>query len=405
MALKIHNILLLTSIYPGPDIEKESTPVVHYFTREWVKAGYNVVVMHFPANFPELVMKVASLFRSAISSKSGAVIRTRPVADAEYEIDGVRVRRIPLLKYKPHGKFTPDRINIAIRRTIEYCSYLNFRPDVVISHWANPQLEIMSRLKDIYHVPTCYVAHLRGHDLLGIYSQDKARALISKIDLIGFRSDYIKREFEVAFDYRGLSFLCYSGIPSRYLSPLEPRKFGLISRFIFVGTLIERKYPAQIVQAVHKAFGSDHFTIDYIGRGAESKKILACARKLKIEERVHLLGFMNREQVVAHLRSSDVFVMISRRETFGLVYLEAMAAGCITIASRNEGFDGIIRDGVNGFLCQAGNQTELAEIIAKIRMMPPEVLQRISMSAIETAHELTEEKAARKYLEALESIG
>ena len=38
--------------------------------------------------------------------------------------------------------------------------------------------------------------------------------------------------------------------------------------------------------------------------------------------------------------------MISELETFGLVYIEAMAAGCITIASRNEGFDGIIKDGV-----------------------------------------------------------
>lgn len=40
--------------------------------------------------------------------------------------------------------------------------------------------------------------------------------------------------------------------------------------------------------------------------------------------------------------------MISRNETFGVVYLEAMAAGCITIASRNVGYDGIIVDRVNG---------------------------------------------------------
>ena len=42
--------------------------------------------------------------------------------------------------------------------------------------------------------------------------------------------------------------------------------------------------------------------------------------------------------------------MISQGEAFGLVYLEAMARGCITIASRGEGFDGIIKDGINGFL-------------------------------------------------------
>ena len=60
---------------------------------------------------------------------------------------------------------------------------------------------------------------------------------------------------------------------------------------------------------------------------------------------------MKREEVIRQMDNHDVFVMISRNETFGLVYLEAMARGCITIASRNEGFDGVIEHGVNGFLC------------------------------------------------------
>lgn len=47
--------------------------------------------------------------------------------------------------------------------------------------------------------------------------------------------------------------------------------------------------------------------------------------------------------------ASDCFIMISKNEAFGLVYLEAMSAGCITIASRGEGFDGVIIHGVNGF--------------------------------------------------------
>ena len=52
---------------------------------------------------------------------------------------------------------------------------------------------------------------------------------------------------------------------------------------------------------------------------------------------------MNRLEVQTYLRQNGIFVMISRDETFGLVYLEAMAAGCITIASKDEGFDEISR--------------------------------------------------------------
>lgn len=51
---------------------------------------------------------------------------------------------------------------------------------------------------------------------------------------------------------------------------------------------------------------------------------------------------------------------------------------------------------MNGFLCEAGNVAELTEIIRKIKTMSPKNLQQISRKAIETAIELTEEKAAKK---------
>ena len=101
---------------------------------------------------------------------------------------------------------------------------------------------------------------------------------------------------------------------------------------------------------------------------------------------------------------SQVFVMISQGEAFGLVYLEAMARGCITIASRGEGFDGIIKDGINGFLCEAGNADELASIISKIRKMSNDSLQFISKKAKSTAESLTDVKAARYYIDAVESM-
>ena len=96
--------------------------------------------------------------------------------------------------------------------------------------------------------------------------------------------------------------------------------------------------------------------------------------------------------------------MISANETFGLVYLEAMSVGCITIASRNEGFDGIIKDGVNGFLCEAGNVNELQTIIDRIVEMTPEELQRISNNAIQTAQNMTDKIVAKQYIMNLENL-
>ena len=85
------NILLLTPVYPGPDVHKSTTPVVHYFAREWVKMGYNVMVMHLPANFPNIVYWFLKPFSEKVGSKAGSEIRTWPLHEQEYEIDDVKV--------------------------------------------------------------------------------------------------------------------------------------------------------------------------------------------------------------------------------------------------------------------------------------------------------------------------
>ena len=89
--------------------------------------------------------------------------------------------------------------------------------------------------------------------------------------------------------------------------------------------------------------------------------------------------------------------MISEHEAFGLVYLESMARGCITIGSRGEGIDGVIVDGVNGFLCGAGDAGELAGIIRKISELTPAQRRAVSDAAIQTARSMTDAAVARDY--------
>ncbi len=395
-------ILLLTPVYPGPGVHKSTTPVVHYFTREWVKLGHEVKVIHYPVNFPKFVYLLARPFKEKISTLMGSEIRTWALEEIEYDWENVHVKRIPLTKIRPHCRYSDIQISKAVTKTIEYCRSNNFSPDVIIAHWVNPSFEIMHNLKKHYGVPTCFVSHDTGVDLDGIYSNE-ALEYISETDIVGYRSGYIKRCFEEKYSCAGKkSFLCSSGIPASYLEDVN-RNFSTIRSFIFVGTLLKRKYPAEIIPAVVKAFGSDSFNINYIGEGVESQKIKQYSTDLNVRESVNLLGFMKRDEVVKQLDRNDVFIMISKNETFGLVYLEAMARGCITIAAKREGFDGIIQDGKNGFLCEAGDVDELSLIIMKIRAMSPVELKRISQNAITTARELTDVKVAKTYIDNVSS--
>lgn len=396
----MRNILVLTNIYPAPDLEKENTPIVHYFTKEWVKMGYNVRVIHYPANFPSFIMRASKLFKKQLSSRLGATIRTTPAIEKDYEMDGVRIKRIPLTKYKLHARYSSSQLQKAYSKTAEYLEQEHFCPDVIISHWVNPQLEIMSKLKDKYNVPTCYVAHIPSLEFTRMYDDAFSQQLIDKIDVIGFRSAYIKKAFLEKFTFKGPTFQCYSGIPESFIPKDKiERKFDNVSKFIFVGTLIKRKYPAEIIKALAKAYKNKDFSVSYIGKGAETLSISRVAEELGVAGNVRLLGYLDRKDVVQELQKSDVFVMISKAEAFGLVYLEAMAQGCITIASRNEGFDGIIQHGINGFLCEAGSVDELSELLANIRNMDKNKLIEISNNAIETAKSLTDTKAAKLYID------
>lgn len=169
---------------------KTDTPVVHYFTREWVKMGYDVRIVHYVANFPKLLYMLAKPFKDLIGARAGFGIRTTPYEDCEYEIDGVFVKRIGIRKTRPHVLHPRKYIAKAIDKTIQYCKDQEFIPDCIIGHWPNPQLEIMKVLKEEFHCKLCYVSH--GDSISRLYKK-RTMDLLNEIDLFGFRCDTVKK--------------------------------------------------------------------------------------------------------------------------------------------------------------------------------------------------------------------
>lgn len=392
------NILLITPIYPGPGIPKTDTPVVHYFAREWVKEGHKVRVFFIPAVFPAIYYKAASLIKDHLSSRAGFGVRTEKPLDMEYVIDGVPVVRIGQKKLIPHSMPSISSFKKITDTIKKKSNDEGFVPDYVVGHFANPSLMIMSMLRDVYKAVFCYVAH--GGAELDVYGE-KTCSLLNDIDILGFRSRHIKEVVCKRYNWNGPNFMCYSGIPETFIEKKKDRCFGKVQSFLYVGTLIERKYPSALVPAINEALEGGDFEINYVGNGKESKRIMEMTEREGCKEKVRLLGRISRDEVCNMMDRNDVFVMISRNETYGLVYLEAMSRGMITIASKNEGFDGIIEDGVNGFLCEAGNVAELTDLIKEIRSMSEEKLQTISENAWKTATALTDRNVANAYLKSL----
>ena len=139
-------------------------------------------------------------------------------------------------------------------------------------------------------------------------------------------------------------------------------------------------------------------TLTVVGGGPEEDSLKALVRDINAGEKVVFTGRVPREEVLKRMGDAQVFTLISHGETYGMVYIEAMLQGCLTIASKGEGFDGIIQDGVNGFICEPGDQQELEKVYKRIAEMTTEERNKIGQAAIDTAIHYSEREVAERYL-------
>jgi teichuronic acid biosynthesis glycosyltransferase TuaC len=131
---------------------------------------------------------------------------------------------------------------------------------------------------------------------------------------------------------------------------------------LMVGNLLAGKGHELVLRAFRRVKDSHPgLQCCIIGVGADQNRFAALARDLGIGDRVHFLGRRSRAEVAEAMRTCTVFVLPSRYEGLGCVYLEAMACGKPVVACRGQGIDEIIRHGSNGWLIPVDGLEELVE--------------------------------------------
>lgn len=101
--------------------------------------------------------------------------------------------------------------------------------------------------------------------------------------------------------------------------------------------------------------------IGYPSTDSYFKELTELVRELQIGDRVTIVPGLGAddERLVAAYQDSDVFIMPSRDETFGIVVLEAWSAGLPVLASAAGGLKRLVRDGENGLLFEPDNLSSL----------------------------------------------
>lgn len=135
-----------------------------------------------------------------------------------------------------------------------------------------------------------------------------------------------------------------------------------------VARLTEQKDLTTLIRAFAKIH-EDHDThLAIVGRGERRAELEQLVDDHGLESAVTFTGF--RDDIPALMHAFDVFALPSRWEGFGVVFLEAMAAGIPVIASDTSAIPEVVNDGETGYLCPPGDIEAFADAISKLLSDP-----------------------------------
>lgn len=140
-------------------------------------------------------------------------------------------------------------------------------------------------------------------------------------------------------------------------------------RFLQVGTIEKRKNVINVIRAAERLkFPYEIFFVGEIpeSAGEYAKEVAATIEGLKLTDRVFLKGRASDEELLEYYKTSDVFILVSEYEGYGMVYAEAMQYGLPIIGTTRGAVPDLVHHGVNGVLC---NPEDLDAIASAMDMM------------------------------------
>ena len=335
-------ILVVTDLYPIKDDEKFTPKTIKDFVDGWEKLGHEV-----------RVIKPNFLFNSFL-------------------------RRKPFYKSAIYGKVENINYFLPFVGNIKRKIKTEFTPEIVIAHM--PSGVIFANKLKLPFVAGVHVSDLEvlTNPIYSIYFKPELEKAYKNATKIACRSNVLKQKFLKLYpEYENKTFVCYSGID------FEPTKRSWQPsdeiKVLTCANLIKRKN----VDLVIKECENLNVELRIIGDGKELKNLK------KLSSKPVFLGYLPHTKVLEEMKKADIFALPSINETFGMVYLEAMASGCITVCRKDDGVSGIIKNGENGYFWEDG-------IIEKI--INSENQSKILENSYQTLKNYTSLGACKNYL-------
>lgn len=128
--------------------------------------------------------------------------------------------------------------------------------------------------------------------------------------------------------------------------------------FFSCAFLEEGKGMELLIRCFKEAFINEHVVLKIGGEGSLKSSLEELVKSIGMEKQIFFLGALSRQEVANEMKNCDIFALPSEHETFGVVYIEALACGKPVIGAKNGGAEDIITK-ENGIIIEKNNEEQL----------------------------------------------
>lgn len=357
-------ILFVTDLYPVKEDEKTTPRTLYDFVHGFRNAGVEVEVIK-----PNFLIN--------------SFLRKKPFYKTGFYDDVYNV-----------NYHTPFLFNVLNKFEKLPCA------DVIVSHMPSGTI-FAHKLACKLDLPLVCGIHVSDLEVLTkpLYSVYFKKALLRAFQaakLLACRSVVIKKRLlELYPEFENKVFIASSGVDEDII--VDRTDEVLDKNRIKVLTCANFKKRKNIDKVIQACKGIESISLTVIGDGKVINKLK------KIDKNVKFTGRLPHQEVLTQMRESDIFILPSVGETLGMVYLEAMASGCITVGTKHDGIDGIIENNQNGYLLNP-DVNEIRDLLQDIKNADVKTLKALRYNSYNTIKHYTKKRMCYCYLQQIFKI-
>lgn len=260
------------------------------------------------------------------------------------------------------------------------------------------------------NIPVVLIEHSVPSNYRNFINNKEARQIYKKVCEAAARMIFVtnrqKKLFFNLLDLKCTYNIILNGFRNENKDFVKPHRLrDKVLKMVSIGFLEDRKGYMVLFKALKELndTGVEDFSLIVIGDGYDRERYRQVVQEYGIGEKVEFTGIIPHEKVFSTLNKSDLFVLPSYEEAFGIAYLEAMSCGLPVIGTEDEGISDVITHGVNGYLVKREDYIGLAKLLAYIKNNPT-IVEDVARNGFETVKNYGWDRNAYEVEKVFESI-